>query len=186
MSGGAGAIQGIMAIAKYAMGDSKKRKGEEQKRLAEGYKPPLEDPEMRSYLGYLQRKRRSIESGSAYNGAYDRIQQNLSNTQTGISQVSGGAAGAAITGMQRASLGANASFGDIVAQQSGDLLNWDNKYGVILDKIAKRKEEYQLLKYNQETAEAASKIKAGEEESNAAISDGLGILGSMGSKSGSA
>ena len=141
--------------------------------------PPLEDPEMRSYLGYIQRKRRGIETGANYSNLYNAVGRNLANTQSGIIQASGGAAGAAITGLQRAQAGANNSVGDIAQQQMTDLGTWDNKYGNVLDSISQRKMDLRLLKYNQEMAEAAAKIKSGDEQVKGGTQEGLGGLTSL-------
>jgi len=180
MAGGGSAISGIMSMINIAAGDSKQRQGEEQRRKAKGLLPPMEDPEMRSQLGYLERKRRAIETGGAYSGAYNKIQRNLANTQSGIMQASGGNVGAALSAMKQANTGANEAFGDIANSQNGDLFNWNNQYGSLLDTIARRKAQLQLTKYNQEMAEAAAKIKKGEERKDAGISDLMGSVGSLG------
>lgn len=169
----------LTSAVNITMGSMEKNAGEKQKRLAKGYKPPMEDPEMRQYLGYLERKRRAVETGGAYEGLYGQVGRNLANTQNGILQASGGAAGAAILGMQRASAGANQAFGDIVAQQSGDLQAWDNKYGNVLGNIAQRKQDLQLMKYNQEMAEAAAKIKSGDSQMKGGEQDALGGMGGI-------
>lgn len=176
MSGASGAMQGIMGVVNIAMGDSKLNQGQEQKRKAQALRPPLEDPDMRTYLGYLERKRRSIETGGAYGNLYNQVGRNLANTQTGILQASGGNVGAAISGLTTAQRGATSSFGDILNRQNSDLIGWDNKYGNVLDQISRRKADLQLLKYNQEMAEAAAKISKGEQQVDAGTADLMGGL----------
>jgi hypothetical protein len=137
--------------------------GKTKRGSAMGQKPPLEDPEMRQYLGYLQRKRRAIETGSTYGRQANKIGQQLADTQSGIVQVSGGNAGAAISGMLQAQRGAGESYGDLVERNMPLGLQYEKAYSGVLDSISQRKQDLQLLGYNQEMAESAALTKSGNE-----------------------
>ena len=147
-------------------------------REAKSAHPPLEDTEMRQYLGYLERKRRAIATGADYDRDLAKLGGQLANTQTGIVQASGGAGGAGISGLLQAQRGAGDAFGTMVEKGRGEGLAYEGLVNQTLGSISKRKEELQLMDYNQLMAEAAALKKAGDEEFRAGASD-IASMGDM-------
>jgi hypothetical protein len=148
--------------------------GKAKRNSAISQKPPFEDPEMRQYLGYLQRKRRAIETGSMYGRQANKIGQQLADTQSGIVQVSGGNAGAAISGMLQAQRGAGEAYGDLVEKNLPLGLQYEKAYGGVLDQISQRKADLQLLGYSQDMAESAALTKGGNESLYGGLEAGIG------------
>ncbi len=161
-----------------------KVQADKAKKKAAGQMPPLEDSETRQYLGYIDRKRKSIENGSAYARQANVIDSQLANTDQGIASVSGGNAGAAISGMVQAGRGAGESYGDLVEKNIPLQLGYENMYGHTLDQIAHRKAELQLNLWKQAQADAAELQRQSQQEIMGGISMGAGAAQGAASKGG--
>lgn len=153
ISSGLGIGQGVLNLLKS---------NREQKK-AQGLRPPMEDPEMRGYLSYLERKRRSIETGTAYGRQASEISSQLANTQSGIASASGGNAGAAILGMTRAQRGAGDAFGNLVQGGAPLIASYEGNIGRVLQDMADRRLNAQNRDYEQALGESAILQKSGQE-----------------------
>lgn len=139
-------------------------KSNREQKKAMGLKPPMEDPEMRGYLSYLERKKRSYETGTAYGRQTAEIGSELANTQAGITQASGGNAGAAITGMTNAQRGAGSAFGKLVENSQPIIAQYEGDIGKTIQDMSDRRLQMQKRNYQQVAGEAAILKKSGTED----------------------
>jgi hypothetical protein len=153
ISAGLGIGQGVFNLIKS---------NREQKK-AQGLRPPLEDPEMRMHLGYLERKRRAIETGTAYGRQTAEIGSQLANTQEGIVEASGGNAGAAIAGLTRAQRGAGEAYGNLVEKGAPLIASYEGNISNVLKDISQRRADLQLNAFKTAEADSAILNKSGEE-----------------------
>ena len=158
------------------------RQEREAKRLeaeSKRFKPPSEDIEERGFLNELNRKRRAIATGTAYQNTATNIGQQLANTNQGILRASGGAGGAAISGMTRAGRAAGQSLGDITAQGQQLEMGYTGMAGQLLQRIASRKAELQLNDYQRLLGQSEQSRAAGQYNKNAGTSAiiGAGVSG---------
>lgn len=173
-------FQSIMSFLQMGLGAVQEGEATKLRNKADGLTPPLEDPEMRQYLGYLERKRRAIATGADYSRDATKLGQQLANTQTGIVQA-GGSGGGTISGLLQAQRGAGDAYGSLVQKGRAEGLQYEGLVNSTLDKISQRKGDLQLLQYNQAMAEAAAKKKQADEN----LYGGLSSIGGSGGGGGS-
>lgn len=138
-------------------------KSNREQKKAQGLRPPMEDPEIRLHLQYLQRKQKAIENGSVYGRQSAEIGSELANTDAGIVEASGGNAGAAILGMTKAGRGAGEAYGNLVAKNAPLAGEYENDISKTLQDIADRKLNLQNMDHEQALGESAILKKSGEE-----------------------
>lgn len=132
-----------------------------KKKKAEGMMPAEEDPEMRTYLNDVSRQKRSFKIGSAFSESLKELKDQQVLTQRGILSASGGASGAAVTGLGRTQKAMGDAFGKIAEKglEEGNFL--DQLYGKTLENMSERKLGIQTAKYNQAMADATENKKKG-------------------------
>src|SRR5690242_1359903 len=174
----------IGGIFSSIQGKRQEREAAALEQEAKKFKPPAEDMEERGFLNDLNRKRRAIATGTAYQNTATNIGQQLANTNQGILRASGGAGGAAIAGMGRAQRAASQSLGDVTAQGQQLEMGYTGMAQQLLNRIASRKAELQLNDYQRLLGQAEQLRGAGQYNNNAGqssmIGAGLNAIGQLG------
>ena len=145
---------GLLGAGQLALGAIKKRK-------AEGLRPPMEDVEQRQFLSELNRKRRAMMTGSAYQEGLRELRGQQLATQAGMVKAGGGAAGATIEGLAKAGAITAEGFGKLAAQEEAKSFAYTQLAGQMLGDIAERRYALQAHKFSTAEAEAAELTKAG-------------------------
>lgn len=119
--------------------DKKKKKAEADKNAALAMLPPEEDPAQVNFFHEIDRKRKSFADGTAFAGDLARLGEVDANVRRGIISASGGAGGAAISGMIRSKRATQDEFGKILGE--GRKMEFAyNQFGAdLLDRIAQRR-----------------------------------------------
>lgn len=169
-SGLAAAATPIGAAAMAALSIGKGVAGLVKQKKADAMMPKAEDPEERALASYAQRRKRAFQTGTAMAGQRNAMLQAMKTGVNASFKVGGGAKG--LNMMTRAfnqqALGMQnqAQQGELAFAQMEDKA---------IRKIADRKLQLGLLKYNTEQARAAQMKKEGKSNMNALMAKAIGI-----------
>ena len=172
--GGSTSIPLVMGAVQYGRGALKQRK-------ADAMQPADEDPEVRMNLSRIQRQARALETGTAFSRERQGLQQLATQAGVNSARLSGGAGGAAIAGQARNT----SAIAEALVKLSSEGRRASGEKDVlitgIVDKIAQRKLELNLLKQNRMLAQAAQLKKSGSANMNAALAS-IGKIGGKGAQ----
>lgn len=154
-----GATKPLKATMGLATGLVQSIQASKLKKKAEAAFPELVDPNQAGYLSELNQKRKSIETGADFAEGMQAVDTTNAATNNAIVQSSGGDAGGTIQGLLQAQRTANIGKNEVLAQGQNQQINYDSAYGNVLDKIAGRKMQLQLLRSQQARAEWDHKSK---------------------------
>src|SRR3990172_3584977 len=99
-----------------ALGAGQLAAGELKKKKAEGLAPPMEDVEQRILLSELEQQRKSMLTGTAYQEQMRELGTMQAATQAGMIKAGGGAGGATLEGLSKASAATAEGFGKIARE----------------------------------------------------------------------
>ena len=141
---------------------------------------PIIDPMERNRLAQLEQQRKSLLSGT------DAITQSQigdiknvgAGVQGAITRNTGGDVSSALDALLRAQKNTQSSVNQAVVQGRERLPYFDNASGALMQRIAQRRLELDLLKRNQKVAENAQSRKDANVTGNAVASSGI-LEGSM-------
>lgn len=161
---GAGATGGLSEVVPAAIGATQAIVGEVKKKRADAMLPANEDPEQRAMLNYVSRRRRAFDTGTANNQDRAAIRQAM---QSGISSsFKYGAGSRGLNAMNQMYLQGIGNLNSTAATASLELAK---QQSVMLDKIAQRKLELQMQRYDTEQARAAQMLSEGKRNLGNAI-----------------
>ena len=167
----------IAGIASTALGTGQLIAGGVKGKKAKALTPSLEDPEQRLALAEMRRKARAYETGAAFNKERQDLQNLAKQTIAGAGRISGGAGGAAIAAGTRASASIGKVLGDLGLKSRQIGLQTSAQANQMLDAIAQRKLELQMLQRQEKSAEAAQLKKAGMQNLLAGVTSAIGGAG---------
>lgn len=137
--------------------------GAQQKRAAEKMNVAPVDPMQSTMLEQVRRRRRALETGSAFSNANEGIKSTLATTQRNILRRSGGQVGSAIAGLGLAQGQAARQMGALQAQQLQLANQVAAQEQALADKMAQRRLELGLLQQNRLMAQGMESAGKGAE-----------------------
>jgi hypothetical protein len=155
-------LQGI-GLAKTLMGKKKEKE-------ADAALPQREDPEERMAQRQFARQKRAFQTGTAMNAQRASLERVMKGGMEKSVSAGGGARG---LNMMR-QMFQQSMLGTQQQQQTG-ALQYAQEEGKMTSKIADRKLQLGLLRYNTLQARAAQQLKEGKQTSNLALARSLGI-----------
>ena len=169
MSGAALGPEGAIAGAGIglATGLLQEYKANKLKKAADSAYPGLTDPMQAGFLSELEQKRRSIETGSAFQSGMNTINDQNADTNAAIVKSTGGDVGSTIQSLLQASRGAANAKNQVLAQGQQNQMGYDQMYGSLLNQISARKLQLQMQRSQQNLAEW-SKMKQGANQNTQA------------------
>jgi len=172
-SSGGGMKSPPAEMAGMAIGLGQTVLGSIKKAQANKLGPPLEDPEQRSYLNEIKRKKRQLETGTSpeFRFATDLLGRNLANTQRNISKMAGGGVGQTLQGFNQSLQTAGQSTAQIGAQQQQAVGYYQQLAGKLIGDMAQRKMDLQMWEKLQKLREASELQKSGGQN----VMAGLGL-----------
>jgi hypothetical protein len=143
---------------------------------------PIVDPMERNRLAQLEQQRKSLLSGTdaVTQSQIGDIKNIGAGVQGAITRNTGGDVSSALDALLRAQKNTQSSVNQAVVQGRERLPYFDNASGALMQRIAQRRLELDLLKRNQKVAENAQSRKDANVSGNAVASSGI-LEGSMGS-----
>lgn len=138
--------------------------------------PELVDPNQASFLSELEQKRNAMETGAQFASGMATAESTGAGTMQAITEAGGGDAAQTIQGLLQAQKGVNAAKNQVLAQGEQMQGQADNLYSGMLNKIAARKMQLQLLKSQQYMAERAKKAGAAGQNFTTGVA---GLLSSL-------
>lgn len=142
------------------------------KKAADAASPPLVDPSQASFLSELNKKRASLDAGSAYAAGLNNIKATQAGTNNGLVQAGAGNSGGTIQALLQSQRVSQDSANQLNAQGQQEQNFNNSMYGELLNKVAARKMQLQLQKSQQLRAEWASAQQASNQNIGAAMSGG--------------
>jgi len=140
----------------YQLNEARKNK-----KAAEANMPQGVDPQQAAFADELNQKRESINTGSAYAAGMNEADQGQASANSGIVNATGGDVQGTVDALIKAQRASGEQRNNILAQGDASQRFYTGMYGSMVDKIAQRKLELQLLRHNQNMAEWATNRKAG-------------------------
>lgn len=138
------------------------------KKKADNAFPDEEDPQLNSYLSSLQRKIRSMETGSYASSKMNDFKQGVSKVSEGIGYAAGGSNAAVNQQMLSRNIGD--SFNKVLAGIDERSMNYESLSAQLLTRISDRRTQLGLAKYSQAKAEEMQAKKNAASTVNAAAS----------------
>ena len=169
---------GIMSLVK---GNKQAREASalKQQRDAALAAIPLEDPRQVQILEEVRRRRRAFETGTAFESQLRNLRSAQTGTQQNILRAAGGAGGAAIGGLSRTQLAVGRGISDIGRTSMQAQLSLTDRIAQQSNLITKRKDQLQLGRFGQLSAEAAQKEKEANANRNAGQAQLLSAGGAL-------
>lgn len=133
-----------------------------QKKKAQEATPTAEDPELRRFLNEIDRRRRTFETGAAFQAGSRALRTQQAATQQGILKAGGGDIGASISGLARSQRGTQSAFNELVGRAEARQDQMTQLFGSVLNRIAQRRLELGLLAQSKAEAQAASSKRQGQ------------------------
>lgn len=156
LGGGAGS-----AIASGALGAGQLIQGLRQKKKAEGLTPPPVDPQVQAMLDEINRKRKSIETGSAFQTGIREVEQLGASTMEGLKGVTGGNVGGTIAAFMKAQRGTGTNINKVLGQADQMNQYFTGLATDLTNRIAQRKLDLRMYDKVGALAEAAQSKKEG-------------------------
>lgn len=178
-AGGAGILSGLFGKNKLpnilgtVLGAGQQVAGAAKGRRAQQLMPPAEDPEMRQFLSEIQRKRKQLATGVAFQPQAEELRKQQVQTQRNVLRLSGGAGGAAIAGTTRAQRATGAALGEVAERAGQREMFLTQLAGKTISDISQRRLELQLLQRAQTLAESAQLKSTGMSNIMAGIAGGF-------------
>lgn len=142
--------------------------------------PPSEDPELRRFLNEIDRRRKTFETGAAFQVGKRELRQQQAATQQGILRASGGASGAAISGLARSQRGTQTAFNELIGRGEARQDQMTQLFGNVLNRIAQRRLELSLAEQAKQEARQASSQRQGTANILQGVARGLPVQGAQG------
>lgn len=136
-------------------------KGKKDQQRADAVMPSDVDSNQGAFLAELNQKRNAMNTGAQYTSSIDAVNDNLGNTESVISENSGGDASGMISSLLKSQAVANQGVGQVEAQGEQAEGTYTGMYGDLLNKMTQRKMELGLLKRAQAQSDATTEKKAG-------------------------
>lgn len=156
-------------------------KANKLKNKAESAFPDLVDPNQSAYLAELDQKRKSIETGAAFQSGMDAIDQTTASTQNAITKSTGGDVTSTIQSLLQAARNSGRAKNEVLAQGQNQQFAYNNLYGNLMNQISGRKMQLQMQRSQQNLAEwskmkqgANQNFQAGAAGGASSLLDGLG------------
>lgn len=130
------------------------------KKEAAAAMPGFNDPMQMAFLSQLNQQRRSLDTGSAYAAGMNAIGASTAGADQGILQAGAGNVGGTIQGLLQAQRVGSDQQNQVLANGEQQNMQYNNMYGELLDKVAGRKLQLQLLNHNELMGQWATKQKA--------------------------
>jgi len=146
-------VSGITSLVQQIQANKLKKK-------ADAAFPELVDPNQAGYLAELNQKRRSIETGADFAAGMQSVNATQAGTNEAITRAAGGDVSGTMQALLQAQAGASAAKNQVLAQGQNQQMQYNTLYGDLLDQIAGRKMNLQLMRSQQTRAEWAAKQKA--------------------------
>lgn len=127
------------------------------KKKADSAAPGLIDPRQAAMLSELNQKRKSIDTGAAFQTGMNAINTTNTATNEAITRNSGGDAGNTLAGLLSSERGANDAIGNVIGQGQGQQLAYTSMFNQLNNQIAARSLQLQMQKSQQLRAEWAQK-----------------------------
>jgi len=150
------------------------------KKQADSAFPSLVDPAQAGFLAELDQKRRSIETGAAFQSGMDAIDETNAGTNAAIVKTTGGDVGSTIQSLLQAQRGAAGAKNQVLAQGQSKQFQYDSLYKNMMDQISARQLQLQMAKSGQARAEWASKQQGASQNLQAGMAGLLSGGGSAG------
>lgn len=142
------------------------------KKKAEESTPPLEDPEVRSFLNEIDLKRKSINTGSAFATGAREVDQAQAAANDSIVKVTGGNVGSTIEALNRSQRSAGTNMNSVLAEGARQEMFFTNMASDLLKGISDRKLQLQLANKSQHMAEWAQTQQDAAGNMGAMVSNG--------------
>lgn len=156
-SGGADSSNGVAG----ALGVGQLIASALKKNKANGLQPEADDIEQRNFLNEINRKRKAINTGAAYQEQMGELKNQQASTINGMLSASGGAGGAAIAGMARAGRGTSSAFANILAQGDQKEMALTQMSDDLIQRMSGRRLDLQNYEYTRALGEAAKLEQGG-------------------------
>lgn len=157
-TGGAGPL--LSAGLSLAQGGIQSAQAGKLKNDANNAFPEAVDPNQAAFLAELEQKRKSMETGAAFASGMQNAETTGAGTMDAITHAATGDSASTIQGLLQAQKGVNNAKNQTLAQGQQMQAGYDNMYSGMLNKIAARKLQLQMLKYQQNMAEYTAKKSA--------------------------
>lgn len=151
------------------------------KKRADAALPPMVDPQQASFLAELEQKRKSIETGAAFQSGMNAIDASNAGTNAAIVRSTGGDAAGTIQALLQSQRVAADAKNSVIAQGQQQQMQYNSLYSNVLDAIAQRKLELQMYRSQQARAEWARKQQAASQNLNMGVASLLGDMKAAGS-----
>lgn len=179
MSGGPqGAAVG--AGLSLATGLLQEFKANKLKKAADSAYPELVDPNQASFLAEMDQKRKSMETGAAFQTGMEAIDSGTEGINQAVARNTNGDVGSTIQSLLMAQRGANNAKNQVLANGQNAQMGYDQMYGGLLNQISARKLQLQLQRSQQNLAEWSKMKQSGNQNTMAGAAGVSSILDSLG------
>lgn len=179
LKGGASLAGGALPKAALGIGtgilqsiQAKKLKGRSDSAF-----PDLVDPSQAAFLSEIGQKRKSIDTGAAFEAGMQNIDATQAGTNDAITRASGGDTGSTMQALLQGQRVAGDSKNAVLAQGQSQQLAYTQMYRGVLDQISARKLQLEMQRSQQLKAEWAAKQKIASQNLMTGVSGLVGMLG---------
>jgi hypothetical protein len=144
------------------------------KKEAASAMPGFYDPQQQQFLSELNQKRRSLDTGSGYAAGMNAIGATTAGTQNGILSAGGGNVGGTMQALLQSQRLGSDQQNQVLANGEQQNMQYNQMYNELLDKVAGRKMQLQLLNHDHLYNQWQQKQKAGSSN----LMAGLGMAAS--------
>jgi hypothetical protein len=175
--GPAGAVAG--AGLGLATGLIQNIKANKAKRAADSALPQLVDPNQAAYLAEINQKRKSVDTGADFAGVMSNVDATTAGTQDAMVRAGGGDVGGTMQALLQAQQQGSAAKNQTIAGGQAQQAQLNQVYGNMLDQMAARKLQLEMLNSQQNRAEWAAGAQKGSQNVMAGLTGAAGLLAKL-------